>query len=48
MEDKTFPVDELVIYRNLRYGELFKEMAALMGMLTGPVVAAAQSNATEA
>ena len=32
MEDKTFPVDELVIYRNLRYGELFKEMAALMGL----------------
>ena len=32
MEEKRYPVDELVIYRNLRHEGLFRDMAALMGM----------------
>lgn len=31
MDEKNFSIDQLVLYRNLKYGGLFREMAALMG-----------------
>ena len=31
MDEKNFSIDQLILYRNLKYGGLFREMAALMG-----------------
>ena len=31
MDEKNVSIDQLVLYRNLKYGGLFREMAALMG-----------------
>ena len=31
MDEKKVSIDQLVLYRNLNYGGLFREMAALMG-----------------
>ena len=31
MDEKKVSIDQLVLYRNLKYGGLFREMAALMG-----------------